>query len=689
MPRKTDFIKASLDLPKDSKFAFPSAPVEIIHAAAAAAGEEPRRPRFKATAYSGGLLGLGGWSYGMVVDLSGVSLRKQGVKALLDHDPSKRVGHGVGEVTEKAILVEGEVSCSTAAAQEVVENAKSGFPWEVSIGAQVLEREFVDAGASVEVNGKRFAGPLIVARKSVLVEVSFVAFGADAGNKVKIAATAAQTEGGRIMTFEQWLKAAGKSIEGLGEAEVAALKAEFKLAHPDAPAAPAAPAPIQASAPVDLAAKATADIRAAAAAETTRIGEIRALFAGKHPAIEAKAISEGWTKDKAELEKFRAQLPTAPAFHDGSTPMSVGVIEAALRPGANEKHVSVEKKYDAKTLEAASKIRSIGFKELVSLCCAMEGVRAPHVGASPLDWARAGFSTVSLPGILSNTAEKILQDAFAAAPSTAKRIAKKLSANNFKEVTGYRLSPSLKFEKVGASGELKHGTLGEESFTYAVDTYGKLLGLTRVDIINDDLGAFTQLPQALGWGAAEALEDVFWTLFMAGIGVTLQAANGNYISGASTVLSIDGLGLAVKAWGEKVKSNDEPLRLPPASLVIVPTALGGTAKELYKSTYVEGSTSRKPSSNIYAGEFEPIVVPEIGNANFHANATSTGWGVLTDPAKTPIAPLGLAYLNGNENPTVEEVPLEGAYLGRLFRGYLDFGACWADYQAIVWSKGAA
>ena len=46
--------------------------------------------------------------------------------------------------------------------------------------------------------------------------------------------------------------------------------------------------------------------------------------------------------------------------------------------------------------------------------------------------------------------------------------------------------------------ELKHATVSEESYTNRIDTFGRMISLTRQMMINDDLGAFTQIPRIIG-----------------------------------------------------------------------------------------------------------------------------------------------------------------------------------------------
>ncbi|MFV1146337.1 hypothetical protein, partial [Klebsiella pneumoniae] len=63
--------------------------------------------------------------------------------------------------------------------QRVLELNDRGFKFQSSIGASVIQREFIKEGETATVNGRSFAGPINVARKTVLGEVSVVVLGAD------------------------------------------------------------------------------------------------------------------------------------------------------------------------------------------------------------------------------------------------------------------------------------------------------------------------------------------------------------------------------------------------------------------------------------------------------------------------------------------------------------------------------
>lgn len=169
-----------------------TAPVEVI-AAAAATGDEPAKlPTFRMEAYNGGPISQPWSDIPLIVDLEGMELRAS-VPAFLNHDNAQAVGHttSVEIKGNKRLIAEGVISRTTPAAADVVASGKNGYPWQASIQASISAREFVDAGKSAKANGKNWAGPVLIARKTKLLEISFVDLGADDTTSASIAASAA------------------------------------------------------------------------------------------------------------------------------------------------------------------------------------------------------------------------------------------------------------------------------------------------------------------------------------------------------------------------------------------------------------------------------------------------------------------------------------------------------------------
>ena len=193
---------------------------------------------------------------------------------------------------------------------------------------------------------------------------------------------------------------------------------------------------------------------------------------------------------------------------DDSNTVSGQLLEAACLMTA--KLEGIDKHFDEPTLEAAQRRfrGGIGLQELLLEAAWANGYTGRNFrdSRSVLRFAfkpelEAGFSTVDIGGILSNVANKFLLEGFFSVERVWHDICAVRNVSDFKTVTSYRLIGTDQYEQVAPGGELKHGTLGNETYTNKADTYGLMLSVDRRDVINDDLGAITTVPRKLGRGS--------------------------------------------------------------------------------------------------------------------------------------------------------------------------------------------
>lgn len=451
----------------------------------------------------------------------------------------------------------------------------------------------------------------------------------------------------------------------------------------------------------DLAASAVAEIRASVAKETDRIAKIRELC-GDANDVAAEAIKAGWSPEQAEAKALKVQLETLRASRPDVSGVAINtggwqpskndpeVIQAAL--ASHGKLPGLEKHFKSETLEAAHKAYKgrIGLQEVLLEAAYAGGYRGrPFISDANLkDVLRAGFSTNDIDGILSNTANKFLMNGFTHVENVWAPIASKRSVKDFKTVTSYRMTGAHQFTQVGPTGELKHSKLGEQSFTNSAKTYGVMHALPRTDIINDDLGALSSVPRMIGRGAALKLNDVFWTEFMDNSSF-FASGNSNYISGSTTNLSSSSLQSVLQKFRDQTDPDSKPLAIQPKYL-LVPTALEVTAMELMQSTTVNtggsSSSDKVPNKNVWAGKYEVIVSTYLSNSSY-TGYSSTAFYLLADPMDESC--VEVAFLNGQEQPTIESSEADFNTLGIQMRGYFDFGVAKQSYRGGVKSKGAA
>lgn len=693
-------------LPTDFRIVGDAA-VEFTAAADDAGGK--KLPSVTLLAYSGGPLDLGGFGgVPVVVELSSLKTSSQTLPLLRDHEPTQIVGHTTSVDIAARVKVTGIISGVGPAAQEILAAAGNGYPWQVSIGGKYGKLQEVTAGQKVSVNGRNFTGPLYIARQALLREISFVAIGADPGTSAKIAASRAGTShrNQNMKTFVAWLEAKGIVEPDLSAPVKAVLEAQYD-AEVQAAADPD-PKPTEGDDPPPTgqinakaeAAKLLAELRATAKAEADRLAAIATHCGDKHPAIKTKAIDENWDATKVELEVLRASRAAGPAIHVGGGELQAAAVECSLARQFRVRDETLARFYDARTLEAShhKSVRGITLRGLVHEVLRAAGQYVPF-GRVDNDTIRAafvadrdlratGFSTISLSGVLGNTANKVLLESFLAVPSTSQEFCRQDDHSDFKTHTRYRMTGGGMLEKVGPSGELKHTTLTQESYTNRLDTYGKLIALTRQDIINDDLGAFMQIPDLLGRQAALAVEDAVFTLLLSNPSSFFSTGNRNYQEGSSTNLQISSLTTLEQLFLDQVDSDSKPIAATPA-ILLVPTGLKVLADQLYTERAVnETTTANKPApaNNPHAGKFKPVASPYLNNTSYTGYST-TAFYLFASPNSLPA--MSLAYLNGQRTPTIESAETDFNTLGMQWRIYFDFGVGMVDYRGACKSKGAA
>jgi phage major head subunit gpT-like protein len=376
-----------------------------------------------------------------------------------------------------------------------------------------------------------------------------------------------------------------------------------------------------------------------------------------------------------KLLATRDERPTPPAVHVAKTPARTPeVIEAAfaLQGGLP----NVEKRYSAETLEAASKIqRHTSLGEVVLQAANENGYDGPQrVSASTLrPIMQAAWATHSIADILSSTVNKFLLAGFDSVESAWRSISTVRSVNDFKTVTSYRLNGGFKFEAVANGGELKNAAASDEKRSISAETYGIMTSVTRTDLINDDLGALTAVPQRIGRGGALKLNDVFWAEFVDD-SAFFTSGRANLRSG-SHALSVANL-KALATLYRKLKDPDgNPVAIEPR-ILLVPPDLEITAAEIMGSSILHSATAVAggvPERNVLAGRYQVVQSVYLTN--------TTDYYLLASPADLPV--MEVAFLNGVQSPIVETAEADFNTLGVQMRGYFDFGCAKAEYLAGV------
>lgn len=288
-------------------------------------------------------------------------------------------------------------------------------------------------------------------------------------------------------------------------------------------------------------------------------------------------------------------------------------------------------------------------------------------------------TTGDFPDLLTHSGHRFLLDVYQAAASPLKLVGRQRTATDFRPIFGLQLSNFGTLSQVNEAGEIKHGTFTTRKNSYQLATFAKQFSLTRQAIINDDLGAFSDIMTIMGRAAAETEAAVLAALLASNPlmddGKPLfDAAHGNYATGtaaaAPTVASLSAARLAMRT--QKDMDGVTPINSAPKYILTGP-ALETAVEQLLFST----TPPQLQDVNPFAGKLTPLVDPRI---------TGNSWELFADPALAPS--LEYANLNGASGPNVEQ---QNGWdvLGQAFRVYHDFGAGFVDYRGAYRNDGAA
>lgn len=282
------------------------------------------------------------------------------------------------------------------------------------------------------------------------------------------------------------------------------------------------------------------------------------------------------------------------------------------------------------------------------------------------------------PLILRDVGNLSLNRAYDAAESSIKRLSREITASNFRKLHSVKLSAGPELDEVDEHGEFKSGTLEEGEETFAVKTYGKIFGITRQAIVNDDLEVFSNMFPILGQGAASTEAKLFTSLLEenSGLGPILSngktlfhADHGNLAETAKT-LDILGLSEARVAMRRQTGIAGEAISVAPAFLVVPPELEMAGDRVLASISANEAS-----KSNPFAGKLQLVVEPRLSNPSV--------WYV-TSPPGTPDS-LQHAYLDGVSGPqlfTREGFEVDGIE----YKVRMDFGAGFTDHRGWYMSS---
>jgi len=332
--------------------------------------------------------------------------------------------------------------------------------------------------------------------------------------------------------------------------------------------------------------------------------------------------------------------------------------------------------------DAAREWRGLSLIEMARSFLEAEGTRVKGMGRDEIA-TRALHTGSDFPQILAGVTNRTLRDAYEAAPRTYQAIARRATVADFKSVQRLQLGEAPQLEKVNEAGEFKRGSIGEAKETYRVETYGKVVGITRQVLINDDLDAFTRVPSLFGTAAATLESDVVWSIFTANLamadGKTLFHAGHSNLASAGTALDVANLAKARTAMSKQTGLDGKTVLNIRPSVLVVPTSLELAAEQLLAQNIVPTRVGDVVPATIRSLSVvsEPRLDPASG---------AVPWYLVASPAA--IDTIEYAFLEGQDGVFIETrmgFDVDGVEI----KARLDFGAKAIDWRGLYKNPGVA
>lgn len=321
--------------------------------------------------------------------------------------------------------------------------------------------------------------------------------------------------------------------------------------------------------------------------------------------------------------------------------------------------------------EASREFVNMSMRELAADALQRAGTSTRGMSADEI-FARS-LGTSDFPLLVSDAMGKVAAQAYQAAESPLKALARQRTLPNFKESTAIRLGEMGRLEEMTEHGEFTHTSRAEAGETMSLRTFGRAINVSRKLLIDDDLGLLGDMTAAMGQAAAQTEAEELVALLtgnpvLSDGAPVFHASRDNTATAALSEIALT----AARKHMRTVKGLDGKtiIAVKPRYLVVGPE-LETSAEKLLAAIYAASTDD----VNAFAGKLTLVVEPRIAG----------DWFVLADPASVPSLQYGhLAAAQGVQIQRQEAWDT----LGLKYRAWLDFGCGWLDWRGAYRSEGA-
>ena len=600
---------------------------------------------------------------------------------LLDTHSRWSTSDVLGSVREKKIeegLVSGRATFSaTPRAEETFLKYEEGHLTDFSAGYRVNDVTRVKKGEKVDVDGRTWKGPVNVVTSWTLKEVSCCPIGADAKAKARsdqpFEENQQPNEEENKMTEEE-IK---KLMEQLRKEITEAIKplTEEKRQETDIE---------------EMRKKAIQAKETTAAKERARISAIDKAIEKTEAAFDLDLSglrTELINSDTTELEALRR-------IHDAMLAAKPKEGPFQISMGKEDKEKSRDAAIDGlmirggimpdKVKDKETEFQTMSLLEVAKNRMLVSGQSIR--GLDPMTIFNRALTTSDFTDILADVANKAMLEGFEKAEETYDIWADTSGrVNDFKAHVFARASEAPSLVEVNPDGgEYQYGAMSDTRETVTVVDYCIIVPFTRKAMVNDDLGALSDIREKLGAASRRKYGDLVYAVLSGnptmGDGVALfsEATHLNADEAGGAAPSVATLNVAAAAMAtQKDLQGVQNLNIIP-QYIITPWALKGTVDNLLATTTPVQVLSVIGTA---AGVNPWSYLTRVYDARLDA-WDSASWFLAARKGMT----VKLFTLNGNMVPVIES-KAGWAVDGMEFKCRITAAAKAMDYRGLYWNCG--
>lgn len=264
----------------------------------------------------------------------------------------------------------------------------------------------------------------------------------------------------------------------------------------------------------------------------------------------------------------------------------------------------------------------------------------------------AALTTTDFPLILADVMNKSLMAGWNETPQTFPQWARREDLPDLRNKHLINMSAGPDLRPVNEHGEFEYGTLTESEVTYKLGRAARGISITPEILLNDNLGAFTQLPNAFGAAASRYESNIFYAVFKAnpavedGIAMFHVASHANRITDGAAAPSVDSISATRLLMAKQVGMASEPLSITP-DFILVPPELTTKVEQL-----ISGMVVPTAPTGVVPSSMRSLVPIEEPRLSIGTNASLTAWYLLARWNKARTMVYGRLQGRG-DGPTVE------------------------------------